>query len=254
MIGVYIANRIKAGDVQHIEIGINPRVNTYLVAPIFSLAFTCHTNILPAYNDIKSGSISRFMRPVIASLSLVGIIYLATGIIAYLSFGDKIQEELIDNYPDNSTYNIMRTAVFIAIFFIYPISIYPLRKSTNMILLMLQCKKKKYGLEKNKNITLCKNLIITPIIIAATLGFSVIMRDNLMHIFILAGSTSSVALCYIFPALLNLKLRKISNEEDYFTFRNIPKIVLIVFGVLFSLSSIVLFVLEMAEVIIVQRL
>ena len=76
---------------------------------VISFAFVCHHNSLLIYGSLKTPTMDRFARVTHFStgVSMVACLVMALG--GYLSFGDKTQGNVLNNFPtDNVMVNIAR--------------------------------------------------------------------------------------------------------------------------------------------------
>jgi solute carrier family 38 (sodium-coupled neutral amino acid transporter), member 11 len=76
---------------------------------VISFAFVCHHNSLLIYGSLKTPTMDRFARVTHYStgVSMLACLIMALG--GYLSFGDKTQGNVLNNFPtDNVMVNIAR--------------------------------------------------------------------------------------------------------------------------------------------------
>jgi sodium-coupled neutral amino acid transporter 11 len=71
---------------------------------VISFAFVCHHNSLLIYGSLKTPTMDRFARVTHWSTAISMVACLGMALAGYLSFGDKTQGNVLNNFP---TKNIM---------------------------------------------------------------------------------------------------------------------------------------------------
>lgn len=85
-------------------------------------------------NEINNNSHFRTTAVVIASIATAATIYTLVAITGYLSYGDKIQGNIVSMYPHSVASTIGRAAIVILVMFSYPLQVHPCRASIDAIL------------------------------------------------------------------------------------------------------------------------
>lgn len=76
---------------------------------VISFAFVCHHNSLLIYGSLKKPTLDRFARVTHFSTSISMVACMVMALAGYLSFGDKTQGNVLNNFPtDNIMVNIAR--------------------------------------------------------------------------------------------------------------------------------------------------
>jgi sodium-coupled neutral amino acid transporter 11 len=68
---------------------------------VISFAFVCHHNSLLIYGSLKTPTMDRFAKVTHWSTSISMVACLAMALAGYLSFGDKTQGNVLNNFPTN---------------------------------------------------------------------------------------------------------------------------------------------------------
>ncbi|ORY83197.1 amino acid transporter [Protomyces lactucae-debilis] len=102
--------------------------------PVFVFAFTCHQNILSIVNEIEDTSQRQINGVVATSIGGSWAVYLLVAITGYLSYGDKVNGNIVSMYPNSISANIGRTAIVVLILFSYPLQAHPCRASLDKII------------------------------------------------------------------------------------------------------------------------
>lgn len=107
--------------------------------PIFVFAYTCHQNMFAIINELepseKSGSETRQSNMIIRNaISVACGSYLLVGIIGYLTFGNKVDANIISMYPRDSIPSLIgRLCIVVMVSLSFPLQCHPCRGSVNHI-------------------------------------------------------------------------------------------------------------------------
>eukprot|EP01130_Rhizamoeba_saxonica_P009352 TRINITY_DN3795_c0_g2_i1.p1 TRINITY_DN3795_c0_g2~~TRINITY_DN3795_c0_g2_i1.p1 ORF type:complete len:418 (+),score=35.53 TRINITY_DN3795_c0_g2_i1:26-1279(+) len=238
LVVVYAFSNISAEVISTLE-PINLTSSVFLVTPLFTFSYACHTNMLPAYKELPDHLRPKVLRSTASAVLLSFTVYAVSGEMGYLTFGVHTQENLINSYPFLLIINIMRLLFSITIIFTYPVAFFPLKHSMNMLILLFQGK---LNSDKFRSTTISplKNIIITPLIVTISLVFAVTF-PSIVRVFSLVGATATTSVSYIFPALITVKINGISSKKSWIS------ILLIVAGVLFGATSTFLNISDIIE-------
>lgn len=108
--------------------------------PIFVFAYTCHQNMFAIINELKpsdrAGSQTRQSNKIIRNaIATACASYLVVGIIGYLSFGDKVNGNIITMYPRDSKSSLFgRLCIVIMVSLSFPLQCHPCRGSINHVI------------------------------------------------------------------------------------------------------------------------
>lgn len=107
--------------------------------PIFVFAYTCHQNMFAIINELEpsetSGSQTRQGNMIIRNaISVACASYLLVGIIGYLTFGNKVDANIITMYPKDSIPSLIgRLCIVVMVSLSFPLQCHPCRGSVNHI-------------------------------------------------------------------------------------------------------------------------
>lgn len=119
--------------------------------PIFVFAYTCHQNMFAIINELepteKSGSQTRQANMIIRNaITIACASYLVVGIIGYLTFGNKVDANIITMYPKDSVPSLIgRLCIVVMVSLSFPLQCHPCRGSINHIRYFL-----KHGVQSHK--------------------------------------------------------------------------------------------------------
>ena len=161
------------------------------VIPILITAFNCHMNSVAISSELKNPTPTRIIKSIFLSIGLCTIFYISVGLAGYLTFGDKVQSDILLNYPNTWLVTILRVLLSIAIIFSYPMWCNPTRESFCVLFL------KKSTADLNKKFF----YIVTYGIVFVTFIIALCVKD-LGIIVALIGSVSNTSCVYIMPGFL----------------------------------------------------
>ncbi|EMC97454.1 hypothetical protein BAUCODRAFT_33171 [Baudoinia panamericana UAMH 10762] len=170
---------------------------------VISFAFVCHHNSLLIYGSLKTPTMDRFARVTHYStgISMVACMALALG--GYLSFGDKTQGNVLNNFPTNNVMvNIARLCFGLNMLTTLPLECFVCREVMTTYYFPHE------PFHPNRH------LIFTTSLVVSAMTLSLITCD-LGIVFELVGATSACALAYILPPLCFVKLTKRRTWETY---------------------------------------
>lgn len=108
--------------------------------PIFVFAYTCHQNMFAIINELKNddrdGSTTRQSNIIIRNAILIACAsYLVVGILGYLTFGKKVNANIITMYPRDSVASLVgRLCIVIMVSLSFPLQCHPCRGSVNHVI------------------------------------------------------------------------------------------------------------------------
>lgn len=114
--------------------------STLAAFPIFVFAYTCHQNMFAIINELKpldtEGSQTRQSNLIIRnSIATACTSYLIVGIVGYLSFGNKVNGNIITMYPKDSISSLIgRLCIVVMVSLSFPLQCHPCRGSINHVL------------------------------------------------------------------------------------------------------------------------
>ncbi|KAK5107897.1 hypothetical protein LTR62_000556 [Meristemomyces frigidus] len=187
---------------------------------VISFAFVCHHNSLLIYGSLKTPTMDRFARVTHYSTSISMLACMAMALGGYLTFGDRTQGNVLNNFPTNSVMiNIARLCFGLNMITTLPLECFVCREVMTTYYFPAE--------PHNPN----RHLIFTTSLVISAMGVALVTTD-LGIVFELVGATSACALAYILPPLCFVKLTKRRTWETYACY------VCITFGCVVMLISI----------------
>ncbi|KAK4102657.1 acid protease [Parathielavia hyrcaniae] len=161
---------------------------------VISFAFVCHHNSLLIYGSLEKPTIDRFSKVTHVSTAVSMLACLLMALAGFLTFGDKTQGNVLNNFPaDNTMVNIARLCFGLNMLTTLPLEAFVCRE------VMLNY----YFPGEPFNMNL--HLIFTSSLVFSAMVLSLVTCD-LGTIFDLVGGTSAAAMAYILPPLCYIKL------------------------------------------------
>eukprot|EP01094_Clydonella_sp_ATCC50884_P008936 TRINITY_DN18477_c0_g1_i1.p1 TRINITY_DN18477_c0_g1~~TRINITY_DN18477_c0_g1_i1.p1 ORF type:complete len:478 (-),score=136.09 TRINITY_DN18477_c0_g1_i1:172-1605(-) len=181
-------------------------VTIFEVFPIFVFGYTCHQNLLPIFNELRDPVPSRMGRVIAFSVSTCTTVYLAVGILGYLTYGEYVTSNIINDYPDDVIVSFGRVAITALVIFSYPLQSFPLRSSLDKMVgeLMVLWQRYVRGEPDADSFRLnhaTLRYVLESLFVCATTYTVAMLFDDLGVVFGLVGATGSTTICYILPGL-----------------------------------------------------
>lgn len=179
-----------------------------VVIPIMTNAFICHFNVQPIYNELKEKTPRNMYNVGRISTVLCVIVYALTAVSGYLLFGDDTESDVLTNFDKDlgirfsAVLNyIVRIGYIIHLVLVFPVVHFSLRQTVDAL-----C----FG--ESAPHSRKKMLALTAVLLALIyLGSTMI--PNIWMAFKFTGATTGLALGFMFPALVALRLDKEGGER-----------------------------------------
>ncbi|KAL3701202.1 hypothetical protein R1sor_019224 [Riccia sorocarpa] len=172
------------------------------VVPIMTNAFVCQFNVPPIYYELKDRSAPRMNRVGRISISLCVAVYSATAVSGYLLFGEATDSDILSNFDrdlgiaHSSFWNdVVRVCYVIHLFFVFPVIHFSFRQTVDSLFFPSSTPLQ----DSNARFILLTTVLLT----IAYLGSTLI--PNIWVAFEFTGSTTGLALGFMFPALVALR-------------------------------------------------
>ncbi|TKA83451.1 hypothetical protein B0A55_00538 [Friedmanniomyces simplex] len=170
---------------------------------VISFAFVCHHNSLLIYGSLKTPTMDRFARVTHYSTSISMVACMAMALGGYLSFGDRTQGNVLNNFPRNNVVvNIARLCFGLNMITTLPLECFVCREVMTTYYFPHE--------PHNPN----RHLIFTTSLVVAAMTTALLTCD-LGIVFELVGATSACALAYILPPLCFVKLTQRRTWETW---------------------------------------
>lgn len=172
-----------------------------VVIPIMTNAYVCHFNIQPIYNDLKDPSIEKMNRVGRITTLLCVIIFALTALSGYLLFGDATEADVLTNFDrdlgirfSTALNYIIRIGYILHLMPVFAVIHFSLRQAVGALIFkqpILEGRKKVWGITAAQLIILYIGATAIP---------------NIWVAFKFTGATTALALGFIFPSLIVLRL------------------------------------------------
>ncbi|WVZ79225.1 hypothetical protein U9M48_026829 [Paspalum notatum var. saurae] len=174
-----------------------------VVIPIMTNAYICHFNVQPIYNELKEKTPKNMYKVGRISTVLCVVVYALTALSGYLLFGEDTESDVLTNFDKDlgirfsSVLNyIVRIGYVIHLVLVFPVVHFSLRQTVDSLIFgELATPSRK------------KTLTLT-VVILALIYLGSTMIPNIWMAFKFTGATTGLALGFMFPALVALRLDK----------------------------------------------
>lgn len=167
---------------------------------VISFAFVCHHNSLLIYGSLQKPTIDRFARVTHYSTGISLVACLTMALFGYLTFGDKTEGNLLNNFPnDNLMVNIARLFFGLNMLTTLPLEAFVCREVMNNFWFPDE------PYHPNRHMIFTTSLVVSAVALS-------LLTCDLGVVFELFGATSACALAYILPPLCYIKLSKRSPK------------------------------------------
>ncbi|KAK3539961.1 hypothetical protein QTP70_019609 [Hemibagrus guttatus] len=200
--------------------------------PILAFAFVCHPEVLPIYTELKNPTKKRMQNVANISILAMFIMYLLTAIFGYLTFYDKVNDELLKSYSTKDTLMLcVRLAVLVAVTLTVPVVLFPIRRAVQQLMF------------PDKPFHWARHIAIA-VILLIFVNILVIFVPNIRYIFGVIGATSAPSLIFILPGIFYIRI--IPEEQEPLKSR--PKIqaaMFVALGFIFMVMSITSIIIQL---------
>ncbi|KAK6458603.1 vacuolar amino acid transporter 7 [Scheffersomyces xylosifermentans] len=100
---------------------------------IIVFAFTGHQNMFSIVNEARDKSLTSLTGLVNLAILISAVLFIVVGLAGYLTFGDKVNGNVILSYPNAWTTSLGRFCIVFMVIFSFPLMIHPARISVNNI-------------------------------------------------------------------------------------------------------------------------
>lgn len=165
----------------------------------FIFAFTCHQNILSIQNEARRNSPQSMGKIVTTSMSASMVLYVLVAMFGYATYGDKVEDNIIDSFPlDAAPFIVARCLYIVLLLFSYPLQVFPCRNSIEKMCLTVSAE---MAARQSRLIYFVASFGI--IILTATVASITFPLKFALDI---VGATAGTFLCYLLPAIIYNKL------------------------------------------------
>lgn len=175
------------------------------VYPIIVNAFACSQNVPRIVHTLVKPTQKRLNFIFLTSTIICLVIYIGVGYIGYSTFGDRVDPDILRNYPSGLLpINIAGLAITLSLAGSYPVQLHPARNSLSMVLSGVPSEKLRSHWY----------FLLTIGIWGGTLGIAMI-TDNLGTVATFIGALAAVPLTFIYPNLFWVQVnRKLFPDQS----------------------------------------
>ncbi|KAK1162937.1 putative sodium-coupled neutral amino acid transporter 10 isoform X1 [Acipenser oxyrinchus oxyrinchus] len=173
--------------------------------PIYGTAFSCHPQLLPMVCvkglDVSEPHTTHAIKHAFAATL---VFYTLVGSCGYVCFMDAVKGNILSNLPSSATMEGVRVVLLISVVMSIPSIIQPCRQAIGTLLFEQQVT----GTFSVKgDMPLCQHVATTSILLFLTMTAGILVQDG-ETVLGVVGTTTGAIICYIFPSLMQSKLRK----------------------------------------------
>mmetsp|Transcript_5221 Transcript_5221/g.8426 ORF Transcript_5221/g.8426 Transcript_5221/m.8426 type:complete len:521 (+) Transcript_5221:34-1596(+) len=187
--------------------------------PVFIFSFTCQQNVFTVANEVKNATNLRMTGGIIIPAYVISAaFFLATALLGYFTYGDKVESDVLKNYPTTTIVAITKLAYALVAIFSFPLQIHPSRFSSLVLWRLVRPSRiasdpSRYDAEQAR----CEKIrywIVTSVIVLGTLAVAISVKD-LGVILGIVGATGSTTVSYILPGLVYFSCFKERTLKRY---------------------------------------
>ncbi|XP_002126346.2 sodium-coupled neutral amino acid transporter 7-like [Ciona intestinalis] len=115
----YATHTYTPGTIRHSPKNVS---EFFSAVPAIFFAYQCHVSSVPVYASLKKKTATNWLIVILSSILLCAVSYCLTGICGYLTFGDDVESDILQNYKATDFFVIAaRISIVIAMLTSYPI-------------------------------------------------------------------------------------------------------------------------------------
>ncbi|KAJ2505701.1 hypothetical protein GGI11_006911 [Coemansia sp. RSA 2049] len=201
---------------------------------VITFAFVCHHNSFMIYGSLRKPTLNRYFDVVHFATAIATVASLVMAAFGYLSFRDKAQGNVLNNFAQDSfLINIARFLFALNMITTFPMETLVAREVIDLLVF------------RNRPFSMARHVAITTVLCGAALiiGETVCNLGVLLE---LTGGMSASFLAFILPPACFIRLS--SSSTSAFSLRMLPYWLCIVFGVVVMIMSTVLSIHHAATV------
>ena len=223
--------------------------DAWSVVGIIAFIFVNHDSGFLLFNTLKNATQKRWNILTFVSFMAAVVIIGLFSIIGYITFGQNIQDNILNNYGTKAdvVITITRIVFVFTAALTFPTYFYVVRHVSHSLYHALTV-----GVSKNENgtvkiptihdVSLTKHLIFTIPVFGINLILGLFITD-LGFVMNVTGSLSAVFIAFILPPICYIKLDNTDNGS-YFKQKYISPICLLILGVIIAIFSTIISILE----------
>ncbi|CAF0958885.1 unnamed protein product, partial [Brachionus calyciflorus] len=100
-------------------------MDIFTVLPVICFGYQCHVNAVPIYACLKRKNLSEFSKSIFVSILIVFSAYTITATFGYMTFGDKIDDDLLKSYDSKDVSVLIAIIMYlIKTYTSYPLNLF----------------------------------------------------------------------------------------------------------------------------------
>jgi len=168
-------------------------MDSFLALPILLFSLSNTTAVFPIFIEMAESTVSNFRKVQIIASGSCTFLYMLVGIMTYIRFGDEVQGNFLNNFPDSSIATLLRAAFAFTIITTYAIVAFPLRIAIEHLI---------FGIRRE--FSNLESLFCSVALLAGSFTIASI-TDNVEILFGLTGSLGSALLMFVVPGATFMK-------------------------------------------------
>ncbi|CAE7562521.1 AVT6 [Symbiodinium natans] len=168
------------------------------VLPVFIFSFTCHQNLFPVASELKDRSLERLDKVLVCAVNTGLVIFATAGLSGYLTFGQEVHANFLENLPANGFTLLGKCLVLLAVIFTYPLQLHPCRRSLMILVQSLQGRVLSRSADR-----ICRR-VFTVLILVGT-GLLAVAVHDLGITLAFVGAVGSNTVVLIMPGFLYMR-------------------------------------------------
>lgn len=190
---------------------------------VMSFAFVCHHNTLMIYGSLHTPTLDRFAKVTHISTFASLVCCTTLAVAGYFTFTDKTQGNILNNFPEDSTFiNIARFCFGMNMFTTLPLELFVCREVIEDYFF------------SHESFSMQRHFFFTTVILVASMAVALITCD-LGVMLEITGGVSATALAFIFPAACYYKL--LDKKAPWYHRSKLPAVACVCFGIAVMVMS-----------------
>lgn len=178
--------------------------------PIFAMALACQSQIFEIFNSdlfqAEVRSLKHIMRSIRRALYICCLVYIFIGFFAYMAFYDtNLTGNILQSLPSGLLTKLTLLLFLVTLLTSFPLCLFPCRTSLHSLLFRKGGYNDFLSTAHSIHMSDFHFKLLTIVLIVTTMGISVIF-PHVELVLALVGSTIGTIICFIFPALIFIKI------------------------------------------------
>lgn len=112
---ILIPIKYATSDVKDVVVKTKPDewMDVFTVLPVICFGYQCHVNAVPIYACLRRKSLPEFTKSIIVSILIVFSAYTITATFGYLTFGEKINDDLLKSYDSKDGWVLAAVVMYL---------------------------------------------------------------------------------------------------------------------------------------------